>query len=216
MGSFAGTGGDVPPPVVLSTAPPGGPSKALLDAVFPPVNGRRPAWAEDDGGDGGNGGQASSAGRSSTVRLSSRRARLTAGRRGPGRTARASPAASSPAYAATRFPLPDGHAPPRAGAGSTASPADMTAASNQGAAGASSFLGSDSAQPSHADTVKLRNLLDAYGEFPGKYRLLVWRKMLRLPNNEQAYDALASKVQGHPKPLTLNTTLNPKPKTLNT
>ena len=43
------------------------------------------------------------------------------------------------------------------------------------------------------DTVKLRNLLDAYGEYPSKYRLLVWRKMLRLPNNEEAYEALAAK-----------------------
>ena len=40
---------------------------------------------------------------------------------------------------------------------------------------------------------KLRDLLTVYGEFPEKYRLLTWRKVLRLPDNEKAYETLASK-----------------------
>ena len=43
------------------------------------------------------------------------------------------------------------------------------------------------------DVNKLRDLLTVYGEFPEKYRLLTWRKVLRLPDNEKAYETLASK-----------------------
>lgn len=43
------------------------------------------------------------------------------------------------------------------------------------------------------DVNKLRDLLSVYGEFPEKYRLLTWRKVLRLPDNEKAYETLASK-----------------------
>jgi len=43
------------------------------------------------------------------------------------------------------------------------------------------------------DVIKLKDLLAVYGEFPEKYRLLTWRKILRLPDNEKAYEALASK-----------------------
>ena len=43
------------------------------------------------------------------------------------------------------------------------------------------------------DVNKLRDLLTVYGEFPEKYRLPTWRKVLRLPDNEKAYETLASK-----------------------
>ena len=43
------------------------------------------------------------------------------------------------------------------------------------------------------DVNKLRDLLTVYGEFPEKYRLLTWRKVLRLPDNEKAYETMASK-----------------------
>ena len=58
----------------------------------------------------------------------------------------------------------------------------------------SDFLDDPDADPTEADITKLRNLLHAHGEFPAKYRLLTWRKLLRLPNNEDAYDALTSKA----------------------
>ena len=57
----------------------------------------------------------------------------------------------------------------------------------------SDFLDDPDADPTEADITKLRNLLHAHGEFPAKYRLLTWRKLLRLPNNEDAYEALSSK-----------------------
>ena len=40
---------------------------------------------------------------------------------------------------------------------------------------------------------KLRSLLKAYGEFPSKHRALIWRFLLKLPDNAQAFDALAKK-----------------------
>ena len=46
---------------------------------------------------------------------------------------------------------------------------------------------------SEDDVRKLHDLLTVYGEFPAKYRLLTWRKLLRLPDNEKAYETLASK-----------------------
>ncbi|EEH59397.1 uncharacterized protein MICPUCDRAFT_14494, partial [Micromonas pusilla CCMP1545] len=42
-------------------------------------------------------------------------------------------------------------------------------------------------------TVLLRNLLYTYGEYPRNHRLAMWRKLLSLPNNEEAYAALLSK-----------------------
>ena len=46
---------------------------------------------------------------------------------------------------------------------------------------------------SNDDKTKLKDLLTVYGEFPDKYRLLTWRKMLAIPDNEQAYEVLAGK-----------------------
>ena len=37
---------------------------------------------------------------------------------------------------------------------------------------------------------KLKNLLDTYGEYPSKYRILIWRNLLALPTNKGAYKAL--------------------------
>ena len=43
------------------------------------------------------------------------------------------------------------------------------------------------------DRVKLKKLLNAYGEYPHKYRLLIWEFLLQLPRNRDAFDALASR-----------------------
>jgi hypothetical protein len=40
---------------------------------------------------------------------------------------------------------------------------------------------------------RLRRLLKSYGQYPSKYRLLVWRFMLRLPGNGGAYALLAQR-----------------------
>ncbi|GMH46755.1 hypothetical protein TrVE_jg6589 [Triparma verrucosa] len=40
---------------------------------------------------------------------------------------------------------------------------------------------------------KLRTLLDSYGEYPAKYRLLCWRFLLQLPENHDAFALLANK-----------------------
>ena len=43
------------------------------------------------------------------------------------------------------------------------------------------------------NTKKLRTLLDSYGEYPAKYRLLCWRFLLQLPENHDAFALLANK-----------------------
>ena len=37
---------------------------------------------------------------------------------------------------------------------------------------------------------ELKHLLDTYGEYPSKYRVLIWRTLLSLPLNKGAYRAL--------------------------
>ncbi|CAG9462793.1 unnamed protein product [Pedinophyceae sp. YPF-701] len=39
---------------------------------------------------------------------------------------------------------------------------------------------------------RLRELLDAFGEYPEKYRPLCWRSLLKLPSNREAFRALAT------------------------
>jgi hypothetical protein len=38
---------------------------------------------------------------------------------------------------------------------------------------------------------KLRTMLDQFGEFPAKYRLLTWKTLLQLPMAQEAYETLA-------------------------
>ena len=40
---------------------------------------------------------------------------------------------------------------------------------------------------------KLKYLLKNYGEYPEKYRLLIWRFLLQLPENIEAYQSLVMK-----------------------
>ncbi|EFN68061.1 WD repeat-containing protein 67 [Camponotus floridanus] len=44
------------------------------------------------------------------------------------------------------------------------------------------------------DTERLMSILKEFGEFPNKYRTLIWSTILKLPANKSAYVALASKV----------------------
>ena len=77
------------------------PSKALLDAVFPPAAGRGTAWVEDD-----EEGMRPTTPPVTSGPAPSRKAKLTSGRRGPfAGVARAAPASS---HAAASFPLPSG------------------------------------------------------------------------------------------------------------
>nr|KAG5713085.1 hypothetical protein BaRGS_021879 [Batillaria attramentaria] len=43
------------------------------------------------------------------------------------------------------------------------------------------------------NTDKLLSILKGYGEYPSKYRMFIWRKMLCLPENHAAYGALVDK-----------------------
>lgn len=43
------------------------------------------------------------------------------------------------------------------------------------------------------DRKKLRSLLEAYGEYPAKHRLLVWQFLAQLPRNAGAYQLLADR-----------------------
>jgi WD40 repeat protein len=139
------------------------PSKALLDAVFPP------ALPRAEGSGDGDAARPSAADFEKLEHVEwgpppGTKPRLNKGRRGPmPGVAKAAPASS---HVASNFPMPE-------------------------------TLGGDFADvhkdPTVRDAMKLRNLLHAFGEFPAKYRLLTWRKMLRLPNNEVAYEALADK-----------------------
>eukprot|EP00803_Ostreobium_quekettii_P008125 evm.model.scf_877.4 EVM.evm.TU.scf_877.4 scf_877:37147-47291(+) len=40
---------------------------------------------------------------------------------------------------------------------------------------------------------RLRTLLEAFGEYPAKYRLLIWEFLLQIPANGEAFEALSSK-----------------------
>jgi hypothetical protein len=40
---------------------------------------------------------------------------------------------------------------------------------------------------------KLKAILKGYGEYPAKYRMFIWRSILRLPENHTAYAALVDK-----------------------
>ena len=42
------------------------------------------------------------------------------------------------------------------------------------------------------DVGKLKNMLEQFGEFPEKYRLLTWKQLLRLPCNRTAFEKLNS------------------------
>lgn len=44
---------------------------------------------------------------------------------------------------------------------------------------------------------KLKRLLFHYGEYPSKYRVLVWRFLLRLPENREAFDTLVGRGVHH-------------------
>lgn len=41
--------------------------------------------------------------------------------------------------------------------------------------------------------LKLREILKEYGEFPEKYRTFIWKTVLKLPENFEAYAALLDK-----------------------
>ena len=47
------------------------------------------------------------------------------------------------------------------------------------------------------DKDKLRAVLNGFGEFPQAYRFLIWRRLLRIPGNNSAYESLLSRGQ-HP------------------
>ncbi|CBY15935.1 unnamed protein product [Oikopleura dioica] len=49
----------------------------------------------------------------------------------------------------------------------------------------------------HLDKDKLRAVLNGFGEFPQAYRFLIWRRILRIPGNNSAYESLLSRGQ-HP------------------
>jgi len=41
--------------------------------------------------------------------------------------------------------------------------------------------------------IKLREILKEYGQFPEKYRTFIWKTLLKLPENYEAYSALLEK-----------------------
>ena len=44
---------------------------------------------------------------------------------------------------------------------------------------------------------ELRQVLIGYGEFPARYRLLIWRHLLKIPENESSFAALVDRGR-HP------------------
>lgn len=40
---------------------------------------------------------------------------------------------------------------------------------------------------------KLKSILRGYGEYPSKYRMFIWRRLLQLPENHHAYSTLLEK-----------------------
>ena len=40
------------------------------------------------------------------------------------------------------------------------------------------------------DYSQLKNVLNNFGEFPARYRFLLWRHLLKIPQNKAAYEAL--------------------------
>ena len=40
---------------------------------------------------------------------------------------------------------------------------------------------------------KLQSILRGYGEYPAKYRMFIWRRLLQLPENHRAYSTLLEK-----------------------
>lgn len=47
--------------------------------------------------------------------------------------------------------------------------------------------------PETLNTDRLKAILKGYGEYPNKYRMFIWRSILRLPENHTAYAALVDK-----------------------
>ena len=47
--------------------------------------------------------------------------------------------------------------------------------------------------PEQLNMDKLKAILKGYGEYPAKYRMFIWRSILRLPENHTAYAALVDK-----------------------
>jgi hypothetical protein len=52
---------------------------------------------------------------------------------------------------------------------------------------------SDEGQHVTLNMTSLKQLLLTYGEYPAKYRTLIWRYILCLPENQGAYDVLSTK-----------------------
>ncbi|KAG1669982.1 hypothetical protein FOA52_016243 [Chlamydomonas sp. UWO 241] len=48
-------------------------------------------------------------------------------------------------------------------------------------------------EPDSLALPKLRAMLSAFGEFPARYRLLIWARLLQLPSNSSAYSLLVAK-----------------------
>ena len=47
--------------------------------------------------------------------------------------------------------------------------------------------------PDSLNMERLTAILKGYGEYPAKYRMFIWRSILRLPENHTAYAALVDK-----------------------
>ena len=173
--------------IPLTTAMPSPPQcDSILDSIFSPLDRKRLLHGDDARF---NVGKATFyTQRASLGAPPGRRTKLKKGRRGPGCVAKAAPASS---HVAARFPLPDII---------SVSEVDVhqsgggTRAASPSVNGAHPILGgSREKQVSAVGTVLLRNLLYTYGEYPGNHRLAMWRKLLSLPNNEEAYAVLLSK-----------------------
>ena len=171
----------------MSTATPSPPQcDSILESIFSPLN--RKCFLHGDDARLIVGKATFSNQRGSLGAPPGRRTKLTKARCGPGCVAKAAPASS---HAAARFPLPDIF---------SVSEVDVhqsrggTRAVSSSGNGAHPILGgSREKQVSAVGTVLLRNLLYTYGEYPRNHRLAMWRKLLSLPNNEEAYAALLSK-----------------------
>ncbi|GIL69947.1 hypothetical protein Vretifemale_791, partial [Volvox reticuliferus] len=158
------------------TGPPGGAKDPVADPAYytdtqpapdnravPAASAPAPAPVASDGGGGTNPGEGAEAGVATTTRAAC----------GAGRAA----APITSAAAAGVVPL------------GAAVPAAASAA--RGSGGALAGAPKTDAAAVALNRIRLEALLEAFGEYPAKYRLMIWDFLLKLPHNTAAFSSLA-------------------------
>ncbi|KAJ7360430.1 hypothetical protein OS493_015531 [Desmophyllum pertusum] len=75
----------------------------------------------------------------------------------------------------------------------TKSPARSRQNADVSASWTSPDSGLESELPEGLNQARLKSILQGYGEYPAKYRMFIWRSLLKLPENHAAYSSLVDK-----------------------